>query len=260
MEIIRLPIPTGTRAPDGRTNAYVLGRDSAALVDPAGRTDDLDRLVRRRDITHLLLTHTHPDHVGAVTEYAETTGATVWARQGHEERFREATGIAPDRLFTPGTTIPVGDDHVTILEAAGHAPDHIAIRAGEEGPICSGDCAVREGSVVVGTPDGDVRAYLSTLRRLWAIDPPRLLPGHGPEIEEPRATTEQLIAHRLERERKVAAAVDDGARSLEEILEAAYDKDLTGVQDLARATVRAHLEKLDVEGDLEWDGLEAWPR
>ncbi len=260
MEIHRIPVPTGTRAPDGRTNAYVLGRDPAVLVDPAGRTDELDRLVRRRSISHLLLTHAHPDHVGAVADYADATGATVWARRGYADRFRTATGVDPDRLFSPDTTIPLGGDGVTVIEAAGHAPDHVAVRAGDGGPVCSGDCAVREGSVVVGAPDGDMRAYLSTLRRLWAIDPPRLLPGHGPEIEDPRTTLEELIAHRLEREQRVAAAVDGGARSLEGILEAAYEKDLTGVRDLARATVRAHLEKLDVEGDLEWDGREAWPR
>ncbi|MFU8869246.1 MAG: hypothetical protein ACNA7R_15220, partial [Natronococcus sp.] len=131
---------------------------------------------------------------------------------------------------------------------------------GAGGPIVCGDCAVDEGSVVVGAPEGDVRAYLTTLRRLRAIDPPTLYPGHGPAIETPRETLERLIAHRLRRERRVLEAVDDGARSLAAILEGAYEKDLEGVRDLARATVRAHLEKLAVEGRLEWDGERATPR
>lgn len=259
MDVASRSVPTETRAPNGHTNAYVLGRDPAVLVDPASRTDALDRLVRERGVEHVLVTHAHPDHVGSVSEYATETDATVWARRGYEERFREAAGADPDRAIADGTTIPAGDGRVRAFDAPGHAPDHIAVVAGADGPICCGDCAVRDGSVVVGSPDGDMRAYLSTLRRTRAMDPPRLLPGHGPPIEDPRSTLERLIRHRLDRERRVLAAVEGSARTIDEVLASAYEKDLTGVRDLARATVVAHLEKLAVEGRLEWDGDRATP-
>jgi len=55
----------------------------------------------------------------------------------------------------------------------------------------------------------------------------------------------------------VLDTVRSGSRSLEEILESAYEKDLSGVRDLARATVVAHLEKLAVEDSVEWDGQRA---
>lgn len=259
MHLARVSIPAGARVPTGTTNAYLLGRDPAILVDPAGRTDDLDRAVAEHDVAHVLVTHTHGDHVGAVDAYATETGATVWARYGRTDRFREATGREPDRTFTPGTTIPLGDDRVRILEATGHAPDHVALEVGRDGPICCGDCAIAEGSVVVGAPEGDMRAYVSTLRRLHAIDPPALHPGHGPTIDEPRENLTRLLTHRSRRERRVREAVEDGARTIDEILEAAYEKDLTGVRDLAAATVRAHVEKLAVEGDLRWDGEHVHP-
>ena len=259
MNVVRRSLPTGTRAPGGATNAYLLGDDPAMLVDPAARSDDLDRLVADRDVAHVLVTHPHPDHVDAVAAYADETDATVWARYGRTDRFRDATGRVPDRTFAPGATIPLGDDRVRLLDAPGHAPDHVALEAGRDGPILCGDCALASGSVVVGAPEGDMRAYLTTLRRLRARDPPRLYPGHGPEIDDPRATLERLLAHRLRRERTVLAAVENGARRLEEILDAAYEKDLAGVRDLAAATVVAHLEKLAVEGRLAWDGKRAWP-
>ncbi|SDJ85401.1 MBL fold metallo-hydrolase [Natronorubrum texcoconense] len=259
MHLTRLAIPVATRAPGGATNAYLLGDDSAMLVDPAARTDELDRLVRDRGVEHVLVTHTHPDHVGAVESYAAETDATVWARYGRVDRFREATGVAPDRTFSPGTTIPLGDDRVRVLDAPGHAPDHVALEAGRDGPILCGDCAVREGSVVVGAPEGDMRAYVTTLRRLWAADPPALHPGHGPDIDAPRETLERLLTHRKRREGKILEAVDSGGHTLEEILDTAYEKDLSGVRDLARATVVAHLEKLDVEGRVRWDGERSVP-
>jgi hypothetical protein len=80
-----------------------------------------------------------------------------------------------------------------------------------------------------------------------------LLPGHGPVIEAPRATVERLIVHRLDRERRVLAAVEGGARTVAAVCDRAYGKDLTGVRDLAEATVRAHLEKLAVEGRVRYD-------
>ncbi|GAB3675746.1 MBL fold metallo-hydrolase [Halopiger thermotolerans] len=267
MEIRRCPVspPSGTSAPGGETNAYVLGRDPAVLVDPAGRADALDRLVADVRVEHVVVTHAHPDHVSAVATYAAETDATVWARAGRADRFRAATGVAPDRELRPGMRIELEggangastDERVRVLDAPGHAPDHVAFEAGRGGPICCGDCAVREGSVAVTAPEGDVRAYLTTLRRLRAIDPPRLYPGHGPPIDAPREVCERLLAHRRRRERRILAAVAGGATTLEEILDAAYDKDLTGVRDLARGTVVAHLEKLAVEGRLEWDGERA---
>ncbi|SEW03894.1 MBL fold metallo-hydrolase [Natrinema salifodinae] len=257
--VTRCSVPVSTRAPGGETNAYLIGRDQAVLVDPAARTGNLDRLVVEREVAHIAVTHAHPDHVGAVDAYADETDATVWARYGRADRFRDATGREPDRTFAPGAAISLGDERVRILDAPGHAPDHVVLAVGRGGPILCGDCAVREGSVVVGAPEGDMRAYVTTLRRLWAIDPPALYPGHGPDIDAPRATLERLLSHRIRREERVLDAVADGAATLDEILDGAYEKDLSGVRDLARATVLAHLEKLAVEGRLAWDGERATP-
>ena len=257
MDWQRADVPVPTRAPTGTTAAYVLGDESALLVDPADTDDTLDALLSDCTIAHIALTHTHPDHAGAVAHYARETNATVWARRGRARAFEAATGVTPDRLFSGGTTIPTDAGPVTVLDTPGHAPEHVAFET--DGTVVSGDLAVAEGSVVVGAPEGDVRAYLSSLRRLHARDPDALLPGHGPRIERPRETCARLIDHRLERERRVRGAIEDGADTLEDVLEAAYDKDLTGVRDLARRTVLAHLEKLAVEGTVSWDGERAPP-
>jgi len=143
------------------------------------------------------------------------------------------------------------------MEVPGHAPEHVAFAVGDG--LVTGDLAVAEGSVVVGGPGGDMRAYVSSLRRVHARNPGVLYPGHGPVIEEPRATCRRLIDHRRQRERRVLAAVDGGAGTLTAVVDAAYEKDVSDVRDLARATVRAHLEKLAVEGRVRWDGERARP-
>ncbi|MFC7215185.1 MBL fold metallo-hydrolase [Saliphagus sp. GCM10025334] len=257
MTITRHQIPVSTRAPGGHTNAYVVGEDPAILVDPAGRTPDLDRIVRERGVGHVVVTHTHPDHVGAVSSYAADLGATVWARYGRDSRFEAATGVRADATLSSGDVLAFGGGSLEVLDAPGHAPDHLAFVVPKTGAIIVGDCAVAEGSVAVGAPEGDMRAYLSTLRRLYARAPSRLYPGHGPPVPNPRERLADLLEHRKQRERRVLAAVDEGARTIDAILEAAYDKPLDGVRDLAGATVEAHLEKLAVEGAVTWDGMRA---
>lgn len=256
MDVSHVPLAVDTAAPHGTTNAYVLGSDHALLVDPATRDPDLDALLRDRSVAHVTVTHHHADHVDAVAEYARALDATVWCRDGRETAFRAAAGLEPDRTFREGTTLPA-DQPVEVLETPGHASEHVAFATDER--ILCGDTVVADGSVVVGAPEGDLRAYLTTLRRLYARDPERLLPGHGPVIDHPRGQCERLIRHRLDRERRVRAAVHAGAHSPDEIVDAAYEKDVSAVRSLAEATVAAHLEKLDIESKVTWDGSRARP-
>lgn len=258
MDVTRVPVETATRGPGGATNAYLLGSDDALLIDPAARTGDLDDAVAEAGVAHVAVTHHHPDHVGAVAEYADACDATLWARAGRADAFERATGVAPDRTFLPGDRVPTGEGPVEVVDTPGHAQEHVAFAWSEGGVV--GDLAVATGSVVVGGSEGDMRAYLTSLRRLRARGFETLYPGHGPVIDDPGATLARLLDHRLDRERSVRRAVAEGARTVEEVLDAAYDKDLSGVRDLARATVRAHLEKLAVEGDLDFDGERVEPR
>lgn len=253
MRIERISLEVPTRAPGGRTAAYVIGDDNALLVDPAATDDRLEAELDR--VGHIAVTHHHPDHVGRVAEYATETNATVWCRYGRRESFVNAAGTDPERTFREGTTIPVSGGDVTVHETPGHAREHVAF--GLDRGLVTGDLAVAEGSVVVGAPEGDMRAYLTSLRRLRAMAPDRLFPAHGPVVVDPRSACERLIRHRLDREHRVFSAVEDGNRTVADILDAAYEKNLDGVRDLAGKTVRAHLDKLQHEGRVGWDGSRA---
>ena len=265
-----VPVPAGVRGEHETTNAFFVGGEDGLLVDPAAATDTLDEAVARRDPAHVVVTHAHPDHVDGVAAYAP--GRTVWACRGFEDRFEAATGVEPDRTFEEGTTIEADDGGTTIeaddgtvrvIETPGHAPDHVAFEVESSaagGPaVLSGDLVVAAGSVVVGAEEGDMAAYLDSLRRLADLEPEVIYPGHGPTITDPLAEIERLIDHRLEREQRVHDAVREGARTPDEIVDGAYEKNLSGVRDLARSTVIAHLRKLDSDGEVDWDGGRAVP-
>lgn len=271
----RYPVPVDTRAPTGETNAYVVDGPERLLVDPAGRTADLDTAVESEvdhatgasTVDHIAVTHTHPDHVGALAAYAAETDATVWAHAAFTGRFERATGVTPDRVFRPGDTI--GASGVAVMDTPGHAPDHVAFVTDDNnagvtvdstgGDAITGDLVFATGSVFVGASDGDMRAYLASLRRVLARRFGRLHPGHGSVVDCPGERLRDLYFHRRDREHRVRRAVENGAETVSEILDAAYDKDLTGVRDLAGETVRAHLDKLRVEGRVEWDGSRVRP-
>jgi Zn-dependent hydrolases, including glyoxylases len=215
------------------------------LIDPGVDGPALDDALAGVDVDHVAVTHAHPDHAGAVAAHAD--GATVWAARGHADRFRTTTGVDPDRTLAESDRVA----GARVLATPGHAPDHLAFLT--DASAACGDLARAGGSVAVAAPDGDLRTYLLSLRRLRLRRPARLSPGHGPVVDDPVAALDRLYDHRRERERRVLAAVRAGAGDPDAVLARAYDVDLTGVRAQARATVVAHVEKLAAEGRVRWE-------
>jgi glyoxylase-like metal-dependent hydrolase (beta-lactamase superfamily II) len=249
----RVPI-TYDAAPGGSVNAYLVVEEHTVLVDAPERHPDLDALLNEHGLDAVVATHHHPDHAAGIGTYARDYDATAYCRTGRATAFADATGIEPDETFRAGSHVA---DTLTVLDTPGHVPEHVAFRCADG--LVTGDLAVADGSVAVTAPEGDLRAYLASLRRVRALAPDRLFPGHGPVIDDPRATCTRLLRHRLDRERRVLAAVEAGARTLDEVTEAAYEKDVSTVWAMAVDTVEAHVEKLAVEGRVARDGERVTP-
>ena len=106
-------------------------------------------------------------------------------------------------------------------------------------------------------PDpGALRGYLAALERLRALDLALLCPGHGPPVNDPAAMLDRYLAHRLDRERRLVAALADGLRTVDELLDRVWDDAPASLRLAATATLAAHLDKLDEEGRLP-DGRRA---
>ena len=248
-------VPVGYEAaPGGSVNAYVVVGEHTVLVDAPEPHSKVDALLDEHGLDAVVATHHHPDHAAGLGHYACEHDATAHCRTGRETAFVDAAGVEADHTFRDGSRIA---DTLTVLDTPGHAPEHVAFRCPDG--LVAGDLAVADGSVAVTAPEGDLRAYLTSLRRVRARAPDRLFPGHGRIIDDPRATCERLLRHRLDRERRVLAAIEEGARTLDEVTDAAYEKDIAAVRAMAVATVEAHVEKLAVEGRVAWDGERVTP-
>ncbi|MEA2150674.1 MAG: hypothetical protein QOD69_2504 [Solirubrobacteraceae bacterium] len=232
------------------TNTWIVGRDPCWIVDPGPALDAhvaavLAEAARRGGAGGIALTHDHPDHVGAA--------AAVRAGAG---------GVPVAAARWEGADVLVGDGDAVgplrVLATPGHATDHLAFVLGD---VCfTGDAVLAESSVFVAPDPGALRGYLAALERLRALDLALLCTGHGPAVSDPAALLDRYLAHRRDRERRLVAALDDGLRTVDELLDRVWDDAPPSLRLAATATLAAHLGKLDEEGLLP-AGVErvAWP-
>jgi glyoxylase-like metal-dependent hydrolase (beta-lactamase superfamily II) len=221
------------------TNTWIVGRDPAWVVDPGPALDQhIDALVAeataRGGIGGIVLTHDHADHSEAVPIVRERfPDAEFGASRGEVDRvLSDGDGFGPLRaVATPG-----------------HAPDHLAYVV--DGVAMTGDAVLGEGSVFVYPDPGALRGYLAGLERLRSFALEVIAPGHGPLVDDPAAKLEQYITHRLDRERRLVAALDGGARSVDELLDRVWDDAPAALRPAAAVTLAAHLDKLEEEGRL----------
>jgi glyoxylase-like metal-dependent hydrolase (beta-lactamase superfamily II) len=240
----------GIRAPNpgpftlSGTNSWIVGREPAWLVDPGPAIDAhlaalVTEIERRGGLGGIALTHDHADHNESVPSVRERfAGVPVAGARGDVDvRLRAGEPFGPlEPVPTPG-----------------HAPDHFAFVTGRA--ALTGDAVLGEGSVFIAPEPGALASYLEALRGLRARELDVLLPGHGPPVHDPVAKLDEYISHRLDRERRLIAALKAGRRSVDELLDEVWDDAPAALRPAATVTLAAHLDKLADEGRLP-DGVE----
>src|SRR3954454_3498235 len=226
------------------TNTWLVGRDPCFLIDPgpalaAHRQRVLSDARDRGGIGGIAITHDHADHTEGLAELRAAAGAPPVGAARHPADVRLGDGDT----FGP----------LAVVATPGHAADHLAFVAG--GACFSGDAVLGEGSVFVWPDPGALRGYLAALERLRALDLNVICPGHGPIVLDPAAKLDEYVAHRLAREQRLVAALDDGLRTADELLDRAWSDAPSALRAAATVTLAAHLDKLDEEGRLP-DGVE----
>jgi glyoxylase-like metal-dependent hydrolase (beta-lactamase superfamily II) len=212
------------------TNTYIA---AGWVVDPG--PDDQAHLRAVLEAAHgsiegIVLTHDHFDHAQGAPRLAALAGGVPVRHPG-------------------------AGDHAgpfMVVPSPGHSRDSVCLILSR---ICfSGDTVLGEGSVFVPADGGGLSGYLAALERLLELDLEAICPGHGPMVWDPNERIAGYIEHRLERERKVLAAIEAGAHTSDEILDRAWDDapidTVPMLRAAAAATLEAHLEKLRSDGRL----------
>jgi ribonuclease/clavin/mitogillin len=262
-----LPLRTPTLWPATHTNAYLVGRDPAYLVDPAtphaqeqAELDaSLDEAMRRgRRLAAILLTHHHPDHVGAVLHVRERLRLPVWA---HAITRTLLDGRIPvDRTLDDGDRLPLGVApngepwELEVLFTPGHAAGHLCFFERAYGSLVVGDMISTLSSILIDPADGDMADYLRSLQRLTQLPSRMVFPAHGPATNHgPQALQEQL-EHRHAREQAVLEAIAQGCDTVASVVRAVYRDVPASMHEYAALSVRSILAKVEGEGRVQVDG------
>ena len=246
--VTRLTAPNPGVMTGPGTNTYIVGN---AVIDPGPAIDShIEKILQFKDLKWVLCTHTHLDHSPAAAAIKAATGAQVLGRPA--PAGQDATFV-PDLVLENGQRIQIGGMRgaltVRAIHTPGHASNHLCYLLEETRMLFTGDHVMQGSTVVINPPDGEMRAYLHSLERLLAEDIAIIAPGHGYLIGAPHKELRRLIAHRLNRERKVVAAlVRLEHPSLEEMLPLVYDDVPERIHRVAARSLTAHLEKLVAEG------------
>jgi glyoxylase-like metal-dependent hydrolase (beta-lactamase superfamily II) len=148
-----------------------------------------------------------------------------------------------------GQPVVAGDDTLIAVHTPGHAPDHLCFWHDASRTLFSGDLAVKGSTVYIPSDlGGDLIQYLASLERVLALAPSRLLPGHGPVIDDPGAVLRGYISHRRQREEQILAALAQEDRTPDALVPLVYRGLKEHLAKLARETILAHLLKLEREG------------
>jgi hydroxyacylglutathione hydrolase len=221
-----------------------------------GHLDAVEQALAGARLAQVLVTHAHVDHASGVVALARRFEGVRFLKMFWEERdLRWPVGW--ERLVD-GQTVGAGDDTLRAVHTPGHAPDHLCFWHDASRTLFSGDLAVKGSTIYIPSNlGGDLVQYLASLERVLALAPLRLLPGHGPAIDDPDTVLRGYISHRRQREEQILAALAQGDRTPDALLPLVYRRLEAHLTPLARETIVAHLLKLEREGRAGRRG-EAW--
>ena len=266
------------------TGTYIIGNPNGnelAVIDPGPRNDAhlaaLLDVIGNKNVSHILVTHTHPDHSPLATSLSEITSAPTYgfgkhplaaSKKSNDEATQDGLEGKGDTEFVPDVEIGNGDVIVgegftfEALHTPGHISNHLCFSLEEESTLFTGDHVMGWSTTVIPAPDGNLSHYLSNLRRLLERSEMLYRPTHGPAIENPLPFVNSLIVHREERTTQIIAAIKKEPKTVKELVDDIYSGLDESLHKAAGSSVYAHLLDLarigvvsaepDLDMNAEW--------
>lgn len=287
---IDLKVPV---TPSEIATCLIKSNDNLAILDTGlGRRPfkDISRGMMEQglnmeDITHIINTHFHVEHIGGNYQIQKASGAKIFAHEVDAVNIEQPKKIVElcktmgdvprrsqymaelymkgvtrsikptqvDRKLRDGDIIDLGTIKLKVIHTPGHSPGHICLYDQDTKIMFSGDVVCGgDQTVYVGPPSGDMIQYLDTLNMIRDINPELILPAHGPIVTDPIARVDDLIRRKLQRERDVIHTLTDNG----EMTPGSITKRVYGVLSafdfvMATGAVMGHLDKLRIEGRVE---------
>lgn len=267
------------------TGTYIVGSTDVVVIDPGPRLDShraaLEMALAGRNVVGIVVTHCHSDHSPLAEWLHAETDAPRYAVGPHrtyegwteeddhdpsedadepgdlnggeprEEEERETIDLAfvPDVPVTDGSVfLSTPDFSLTAVATPGHTSNHLCVAMDSENALFTGDHVMGWSTTIVAPPDGDMRAYIESLRKVIAREDAVLRPTHGGPVTDPKPFLAAYLSHRLERERQIIEQIRAGNDTIPGIVKVLYSQVDTKLHRAARRSVWSHLRKLVEDG------------
>jgi len=248
-------------------NTYVVHNSNGraiGLIDAAtGESRHLSGVraaVGAGELLRVVVTHGHSDHVSGVSSLLSDWPSVEFFKMPHEDWDSHY-----DVTWNPvanGDSVALGDTMFEVIHTPGHSPDHVCLYDQHDAVLFCGDLLIKDGTVVIpGRRGGNLIDYLESLSIVRDLDLGRVLPAHGPEIDDVVGLIDAYVEHRRQRDDAILAALVSETLTPEAIVAHVYSGLDDRLKQAAEESVIAHLIKLEVEGkvvrceegsDAEW--------
>jgi glyoxylase-like metal-dependent hydrolase (beta-lactamase superfamily II) len=265
--VLLAPLKTPTQPPATHTNTYIVGYERLFIIDPAPHEaaeqaklwELLDELRGEgRDLAGILLTHGHPDHVGAVAECKKRFDLPVYA---HSDVVRSYPDLELGVFVEHGQELELGATpdgrsswRLRAYFTPGHAPGHLAFRESRYRALVVGDLISTLSSILIDPSDGHLKTYLESLQSVIPVAEGTVYPSHGPPARDGRKALQKQLRHRRSREAQILGALSEGPQSLTALLQTVYTDVDVSLHGLAKRSLRSGLIKLEEDGRVRQTG------
>jgi glyoxylase-like metal-dependent hydrolase (beta-lactamase superfamily II) len=254
------------------TASFIVGKGEVAIIDPGPENEAhlaaLLAAVKGETVNHIFITHTHLDHSPLAKRLKAATGAPILAYRPPAAVVADDTSevrldASIDRQFTPDIALRHGDvvaGKGWSLEAVftpGHMSNHMAFALREEKALFCGDHVMAWATSVIAPPDGNMGQYFASLRLLLTRNDTIYYPAHGPSRPDPLPLVRAYLVHRQQREGAIIKRLEQGDRTIAEIVKANYADVDPRLHPAAALSTLAHLEHLIEKGRVVTDGRPA---
>ncbi|KHN80506.1 Beta-lactamase-like protein 2 -like protein [Toxocara canis] len=226
------------------TNTYLVGTGKSRVLIDTGEPnvqqyiDDLREALDGCEISCIICTHWHEDHVGGIKDVINK----VIGKPVPVYKFKRTDAPEDSSKYhyvEDGYVIKTEGATLRLLSTPGHTMEHMAVYLEEENTIFSGDCILGEGTTIFE----DLYIYMQSLHKLLEMKPSRIYPGHGPVVENPLEKIKEYISHRNQREQQILDVLHSS-------------KTASSVKLAALSNVNHHISKLLKENKIEKIGID----
>jgi glyoxylase-like metal-dependent hydrolase (beta-lactamase superfamily II) len=189
-------------------NCYIIADEEtqkAIIVDPGDEPDTILEQAEGLDVQYIVLTHAHFDHVGAVAEIKEATGAAIALHEADRQTYEDVKEHAafwgfmleppppPDVLLKEGDEIQAGNMGFVVIHTPGHSPGSICLYT--DGVVLTGDTLFAGSVGRTDFPGGDIGLLRESFRRLMGLpEETAVMSGHGPASTIGREREENMFS------------------------------------------------------------------